>query len=97
MPVHKTFADFTILFSTHLMQGLPAMYTFGCYEDTPKVVTFNRWLARSGYVFTKRAEDQPMSSYYLNSSLLKETIEHNQITMMFQNNERLRSGKINRK
>ena len=73
------------------------MFTFSVYEDTPKIDIFDKWLSSCGVVLTKRSEDQPMSTYYLQSALIKETIEHNQITMIYQNSQRIRSGKLNRK
>ena len=97
MPFHKSFADFAIFYTLHLSMGLPPMFTFTCDEDTPKIELFDKWLSSCGVVMSKRSEDQSMSTYYLQSSLLKETIEHNQVTMIYQNNQRIRSGKLNRK
>ena len=97
MPFHKSFSDAIIFNATNLMQGLPAMYTFGCSEDTPQIQIFDKWLSSMGYIRSNRSEDQLISSYYLNSALLTETVEHNKITMLYQNSQRLRSGKINRK
>ena len=57
MPYHKSFADFTILFSTHLLQKLPNMFFLGVDEDIPKIEVFTRWMKQCGYVFLKRSED----------------------------------------
>ena len=73
------------------------MYFFGAEEDIPKIKIFDKWMKQCGFVFSKRSNDQQMSTYYLNSALIKETIENNQVTAIYQNGQRLRSGKIHRK
>lgn len=79
-----------------MMMGLPSYYTFECEEDTPKVKNLDDWLRSCGAIRCKRAEDQSLNEYYLTSALINETINHNQVTMLYQNSRRLLSGKIDR-
>jgi len=72
-------------------------FMFGNYEDTPRIALFETWLKRAGYVFSRRSFNQSLQSRYLNSALLQETIENNRLTMVFQNSERLRTGKFHRR
>ena len=96
MPHHKSFADFCILFCSHLMLSLPPMFFFGVQEDIPRIGAFDEWMKNCGFMYMKRSEDQPMSTYYLNSALIKETIENNNLTTIYQNAHRQRTGKIHR-
>ena len=97
MPLFKSFADFFVMTYISHTQGLPPNFTFGCYEDTPRIKLFDAWLNRCGYIFSRRAQDQSLSSNYTNSALLRELIDNNQLTTVFQNGFRYRSGKLSRK
>lgn len=44
MPLFKSFADFFILTYVSLTQGMQPGFTFGCYEDTPRIKFFDAWL-----------------------------------------------------
>lgn len=97
MPLYKSYADFFILTMVHYLQGIQQGFTFGCYEDTPRIKIFDSWLRSAGYVFSKRSEDQSVVSNYVNSSLLKELIENQPLTTLFVNGQRFRSGKLAKK
>jgi hypothetical protein len=60
MPYHKSFADFTVLFTAQLMEGLPAFYTFGCSEDTPRISNFDNWLSSCGYIRCEMSDKQSL-------------------------------------
>jgi len=52
MPLFKSFADFFILSYIHYTQSLPQGFTFGSYEDTPRIKVFDMWLKSCGYIFS---------------------------------------------
>ena len=94
MPLFKSFADFFILNYVTLTQGMQPGFTFGCYEDTPRIKLFDTWLQKCGYIFSRRAQDQSITSNYTNSALLKELIDNCPMTTLFMNGQRFRSGKL---
>ena len=57
MPIYKSFADFFLMFFLNNILGMPASFTFGCFEDTPRIKLFNKWLKNCGFIFSKRAKD----------------------------------------
>ena len=80
----------------HQHYGIDAPFIFGNKEDgLPS--TFQRWLKRVGYIYSRRSFEQSIQSRYVNSAMLKEIIENNSLTMVFQNSKRLRTGKFYRR
>jgi len=96
MPLYKTFLDFFILSYVNLTFGIPMGFTFGNFEDTPRIVLFDRILKTTGYVLSRRKQGQSVQSHYINRELLRETIARNQVTTIFQNAERFRADRLNR-
>lgn len=68
-------------------------FTLGNFEDTPRIQVFDKWLKQAGYIFARRSVDQDLQSSYVSSALLREVIENNKVTTVFQNAFRHRSGK----
>ena len=69
-------------------------FTFGNYEDSPKIGFVDRLLKRIGTILIKRDPQTSLSKKtsdpidsnvlnYVNESLLKEVVEHNSITTLF--------------
>lgn len=94
VPIYKSFADFFIQAYLNNKYELDTPFTFGNMEDTPRIKLFDKWLRNTGYMIAVRSSDQNVQQSYVNSALLKEVIEHNSITTLFQNSHRLRSGKL---
>lgn len=94
MPVYKSYTDFFIhtYVNNHYQMQVP--FTFGNFEDTPRINLIDKWIKNSGYIMMRRGEKQSLQSHYVNQALLKEVIEHNKVTTLFQNADRLRSGKF---
>ena len=78
------------------MHGIPTGFTLGNFEDTPRITVFDKILKSTGYMLSRRKQGQSMQSHYINSSLLQEVIARNQVTTVFQNSERFRTGKLTR-
>ena len=97
MPLYKSFADFFILMYVNCTQRIKLGFTFGNYEDTPRIRLIDAWLKSCGYIFSRRKNGQSLQSNYINSQLFKETININQVTTIFQNDQRFRAGKLRRK
>ena len=88
--------DFFILTYINQTQGIESGFTFGSFEDTPKIMMLDRILRTTGYIFSRRKFGQSIQSSYTNSALIREVIKKNQVTTIFQNGERIRAGKLNR-
>jgi hypothetical protein len=65
------------------MQGLPMPFTYGNYEDIPKIKLFDAWLSVTGYIQARRSPQQGHQSSYVNSALFKELIGNNQLVTCF--------------
>jgi hypothetical protein len=50
MPIYRSWADFFILTYVQTLQGLEVPFTFGNYEDVPKIKLFKAWLGQVGYI-----------------------------------------------
>lgn len=59
--------------------------------------TFRKILKQVGYIYSRRSHKQTLQSRFINSALLKEVVADNKLTMVFQNSERLRTGKFYRR
>lgn len=70
---------------------------FGNFEDTPRIPMIEAWLRKAGYIFSRRDSGQSVQNRYINQSLLREIIEKNKLTVVFQNEYRHRTGKLHRK
>lgn len=97
LPIYKTFADFFIHLYVHNHFGLEVPFIFGNEEDTPGVETFRKIMKQVGYIYSRRSNKQSLQSKFINSSLLKEIVADSKLTMVFQNSERLRTGKFYRR
>ena len=94
MPLYKSFGDiFVNQFVNHKF-GIESGFTFGSFEDTPRLKNRDGLMHSSGYIFSRRNPNQSLQSDYINSALLTEIISTNNVTTVFQNGERFRSGKI---
>jgi len=94
MPVYKSFADPLLLHFINYQADLELGFTFGNYEDSPKIVSVESMLRRIGCFLIKRKEQHNINVNYVNESLLHDVIEQNQFTTIFQNDERPRNGKF---
>jgi len=94
VPTYKSYADPLILHFINFNQDVEPGFTFGNFEDSPKIHFIDMLLRRIGCLLIKRREQNDMSINYVNQSLLQDVIETNSITTVFQNDERPRSGKF---
>ena len=46
--------DFFILTYINQTQGIESGFTFGSFEDTPKIMMLDRILRTTGYIFSRR-------------------------------------------
>ena len=99
VPLYKSFGDFFIQQFVNYKHGIEPGFTFGSFEDTPKLGGIKSgWMAKSGYIYARRkAAAHSLQSSYINTELLKEIIENNSVTTLFQNKRRFRSGKLHRR
>lgn len=95
VPTYRSFLDIFVLLYTLYEHEIPIPFTFGNLDDTPRINIVDPILRNIGYILTKRSHDQSLQSSYLNFALLREIIDVNQFTMVFQNETRQRSGKFN--
>lgn len=105
MPVYKSYGDPLIMHYINYYFDLELGFTFGNYEDSPKIGFVDRLLKRIGTILIRRDPQTSLSRFtsnpidsnvlnYVNHALFQEVIEANPITTLFQNDERLRTGKF---
>ena len=110
MPIYKSYADPLVLHFINYLSDLELGFTFGNHEDSPKIGFVDRLLKRIGTFLMRRfpsnhavAEKGEGKLHagdidainYVNQSLLDEVVQSNVITTLFQNDQRIRSGKFN--
>jgi len=106
MPIYKSYTDPLIMHYINFFADLELGFTFGNFEDSPKIGFVDRLLKRIGTLLIRRDPRNSLSAMtskridsdvmnYVNQSLFQEVLEHNVITTLFQNDERIRSGKFN--
>jgi glycerol-3-phosphate O-acyltransferase len=66
MPVFKSYADPLLMFYLNYYTDLEMGFTFGNYEDSPKIGFVERLLRRTGCFLIKRQEDSNYSTSYVN-------------------------------
>ena len=106
MPIYKSYGDPLIMHYINYFADIELGFTFGNYEDSPKIGFVDRLLKRIGTILIRRDPQTSLSRTtsdkidpnimnYVNQALFQEVLQHNVITTLFQNDERLRSGKFN--
>lgn len=74
MPLYKSFADFFVYLYVARTQGIKHGFTFGNFEDTPRIKMIDALLRSCGYIFSRRKIGQSLQSNYINGAVLKEII-----------------------
>ncbi len=108
MPIYKSYIDPLVLHYINYFTDQELGFTFGHYEDSHKIKFIDAYLKTNGNLPMRR---DPLNSLnvkkikggfmnkevinYVNQSLFQEILENNPITTMFQNDVRMRTGKIN--
>lgn len=72
-------------------------FTFGNSEDLTKNAIIEKLLRGIGYVRARRSRDQSLQESYLTQALIREILQgsQNRLLILFQNDERMRSGRFN--
>lgn len=106
MPIYKSYGDPLLLHYISNFYDFEQGFIFGNYEDSPKLSFIDRFLKGNGHFLIKRDPRNSLSnkrSYsnrdldimnYVNHTLFQEVLENNVVTTLFQNDERIRSGKF---
>jgi len=108
MPIYKSYIDALVMHYINYFTDQELGFTFGHYEDSHQIKFIDAFLKRIGCLPMRR---NPLNSLnvkrikgglmnkdvcnYVNQSLFQEILENNPITTFFQNDDRLRTGKIN--
>lgn len=103
--MYKSYADPLILHYITYHNNLELGFTFGNYEDSPKIGFVENLLKKLGTVLIRRDPKtsasrlttkiiDPNIMSYVNAALFSDVVENNTITTIFQNDERIRSGKF---
>lgn len=104
-PVYKSYADPLILHYIHFLKDIELGFTFGNYEDSPKIPFVDNILKKIGTILIRRDPKTSTSRHtmklmdpnlmnYVNSSIFQDVVESNVITTIFQNDARIRTGKF---
>lgn len=83
MPLYKSFADFFVHQYVVKTQGIECGFTFGNFEDTPRIRMIDALLRQCGYIFSRRKIGQSLQSNYINGAVLKEIISRDQVTTIY--------------
>lgn len=106
MPVYKSYQDPIIMHYLNYFTDQELGFTFGHYEDSPKMGIVDKVLKQIGTLLIRRNPKNSLSNQsiqstldqdvtdYVNQALFQEVLENNVITTIYQNDERIRSGKI---
>ena len=70
MPVYKSYADPLILHFVNYDQDVELGFTFGHYEDSPKIHFVDMLLRRIGCLLMKRNEQNNMNLNFVNQCLI---------------------------
>ena len=107
VPTYKSYQDPLIMHYVNYYTDQELGFTFGHYEDSPKIKFVDNFLKRIGTFLIRRSPKNSLSNStirsmldqdvtnYINQALFQEVLENNTITTIYQNDERIRSGKIN--
>lgn len=95
LPMFKSFADPLVMNYINYFFNMELGFSFGNYEDSPKIHFVEALFKRIGHFLIKRREFSNLSVNYVNQALMQEVIESNLVTTIYQNDERPRSGKFN--
>jgi len=66
LPIYRSFTDPLILHFIHYLHDLELGFTFGNYEDSPKIMSIEAMLKRIGCFLIKRKEQQNQNVNYVN-------------------------------
>ena len=77
------------------MHDIELPLTVGNMEDTPRVRFIDMLLKGVGYIHARRSRDQSMQEGYITQAIIREILSSEKLLVMFQNEERMRSGRVN--
>ena len=98
MPIYKSFLDSFVYVYIHNHYQMEMPFMFGSLEDTPSYRLYGHWwLPNFGYIKSRRSYNQTIQSRFINSCMLQEVISKNNLSLVFQNSERMRTGKFYRR
>ena len=82
VPVSKSYLDPMIMFYIHFLYDLELGFTFGNYEDSPKISLVSTLLRRIGTLMVRK-KDSKINHDYIYQSLLEEVVAANPFTTVF--------------
>lgn len=77
VPLYKSFTDFFVQLFVMQSQKIEIGFTFGNFEDTPRIEFYDRLIRSCGYITSRRKVGQSLQSNYINGAVLKEIISNN--------------------
>lgn len=84
MPCFKSLADPLALHYVNFYYDMELGFTFGNYEDTPKIHFVDKLVKRLGHFLVRRKEfSKNMCNNYVNQALLEDVIESNIVTTIY--------------
>jgi hypothetical protein len=81
MPMFKSFSDLFVLHYANYISDIEMGFSFGYYNDSPKIKMIERLARRVGFFQLKSNTSQRMN--YVNQTLIEEVIGNNSITTCF--------------
>ena len=65
MPLYKSYADPIVMHQVNFNSDMELGFTFGHYEDTPKVILVEKILKSSGHLLIKRFDQNDININYI--------------------------------
>ena len=94
LPQYKSFADLFVLTYVFKEYGIKNVFTVGNMEDIPRIRAINTLIKGIGYIRARRSRDMSMQESYITMALIREILAQEQLLVLFQNDERMRSGRF---
>lgn len=95
LPMYRSFTDWSVLLYSLFVNKIEIPFTIGNAEDIPQAQIIEKIIKNMGYIKTKRTRDQSLQWSYTNQAVIREILNKHRLLMIFQNDVRIRSGKLN--
>ena len=94
VPMYKSFADPLLMYYIQYLNDIELGFTFGNYEDSPKIQAISTILKNMGHLLIQRKQSKDNIFQFINQTMMEEVIEGNPVTTVFQNDYRPLTGKF---
>lgn len=94
LPLNRSLTDLLVVEYINFLKDLQIGFFFGDQSDNTDLTLVNQLYQYCGVILLRRDQKHNANINYVNQALIEDMILKNQLTSCYQNNRRLRSGKI---